>query len=162
RRPILTSDSARAFLRSAIELEQGQRPFTIIAMVLLPDHLHTIWTLPPDDADYSTRWQRIKETFTEDYLAAGGAEATRSPSRTEHSGRGVWQRRFWEHTVRDADDLTRCLDYVHYNPIKHGYVTRPADYPWSTFHRYVRLGEYDPEWGTGDVTVPDIPGAEWE
>jgi putative transposase len=131
-------------------------------MVLLPDHFHAIWSLPPDDADYSTRWKQTKEAFTEAFLASGGVEASRSSSRAKRSERGVWQRRFWEYTVRDEDDLKRCVDYIHWNPVKHGFVTRPADYPWSTFPRYVRLGEYERDWGTGEVDVADVPGAEWE
>jgi putative transposase len=162
RRPILTSDAARGFLRAAIERERRKRSFRTVAVVLLADHLHAVWALPPGDADYSTRWKQIKEGFTEAYLGAGGVEGTRSPSRVRHAERGVWQKRFWEHVVRDEDDLKRCVDYVHYNPVKHGCVSRPADYPWSTFHKYVRLGEYELGWGTGEVTVPDIPGAEWE
>src|SRR5262249_50405360 len=143
RRPILTTDRARPLLRTAIETEQRKRPFDLVAIVLLPDHLHAVWTLPPGDDDYSTRWQRIKEALTEDFLAAGGSEATRSASRKKHRERGVWQRRFWEHTVTDEDDFQRCVDYVHWNPVKHGIVARVADYPWSSFHRFVDRGMYD-------------------
>jgi putative transposase len=162
RRPILTDRSSRTFLRSAIQEQQKRRPFEITAIVLLPDHLHTIWALPPTDDDYSTRWKQIKEAFTEAYLAAGGVEATRSPSRVKHSERGVWQKRFWEHTIRDDDDFKRCLDYIHYNPVKHGYVSQAADYSWSTFGRYVELGEYDRAWGTSENAPAEVPGAEWE
>jgi putative transposase len=162
RRPILTSEMARSLLRKSILDEQAKRPFGLVAMVLLPDHLHAVWTLPPGDDDYSRRWQQIKGTFTESYLMAGGAEGTRSTSREKHDERGVWQRRFWEHTVTGDDDMKRCIDYIHWNPVKHGYVTRPIDYQWSTFRQFVRMGEYELEWGTGKVKIADIAGAEWE
>ncbi|HEY2784128.1 MAG TPA: transposase [Fimbriiglobus sp.] len=161
RRPILGTDAARQFLREAIRDEQSKRPFDLVAIVLLPDHLHAVWTLPPGDVDYSTRWRKIKERFTTAYLAAGGVEADVSESREAHGERGVWQRRFWEHTIEDEDELKRCIDYIHWNPVKHGLVARVADWPWSSFHRYVDMGEYNRDWGTGRV-VPDIPGAEWE
>jgi REP-associated tyrosine transposase len=100
--------------------------------------------------------------FTDAYLAAGGPEATRSASREKHRERGIWQRRFWEHTVTDEDDFQRCIDYIHWNPVKHGLAARDADYPWSSFHRFVDRGLYDRAWGTGHVAVADIPGADWE
>jgi putative transposase len=101
--------------------------------VLLPDHLHAVWELPRGDADDSTRWRRIKSLFTRQWLAAE---------------QGVWQRRFFEHTCRDDDDLKRCADYTHVNPLKHGLVTRVRDWPWSSFHRCVHSGEYPSDWGS--------------
>jgi putative transposase len=160
RQPILTSDLSRTCLRAALQAEQTVRPFDIVAFVLLPDHLHTVWALPGGDQNYSVRWQRIKGRFTDAYLAGGGSEAERLASRVRRKERGVWQRRFWEHAVRDEDDLKRCVDYIHGNPVKHGLVDRVAEYPWSSFHRWVRLGEYEPTWGTAEV--PDVAGAEWE
>ena len=160
RQPLFHSEANRKSLRAAFDQQIARRPFDTLGMVLLDDHLHTIWTLPDGDADYSTRWRRIKETFTDSYLAAGGVEAEVSPERRARGERGVWQRRFWEHECRDADDLKRCLDYIHWNPVKHGYVTRPADYPWSTFRRWVTAGEYDLNWG--GEPIPDVDGAEWE
>ena len=161
RQPILTSDFARPILNQSFRHEMTRAPFALTAIVLLPDHLHALWTLPDGDADYSVRWKRIKEAFTRDYLAGGGPEAEVTPSRERRQERGVWQPRFWEHVVRDEDDFKRCLDYLHWNPVKHGLVQRVADHPWSSFHRYVALGEYDPEWGSG-VEVRDVSGAEWE
>src|SRR5262249_34417452 len=131
RRPIFAEPKNRNFLRQAIEKIQDRFPFTAFATVLLPDHLHTVWILPPGDAEYSLRWRRIKEEFTEAFLTAGGQEGPRSASRRKHCERAVWQRRFWEHAVRDADDLRRCVDYIHWNPVKHGYVVRPIDWEWS-------------------------------
>src|SRR5262249_10718049 len=142
RRPILANELSRCCLREAIQEEQEKRPFEIFAMVLLPDHLHSVWTLPNGDHDYSLRWQKIKEGFTRRYLKSGGMEGASRRSRFRHRERAIWQRRFWEHTCRDDEDLKRFIDYLHWNPVKHGLVTRVRDYPLSSFHRFVRLGEY--------------------
>ena len=150
RRRFLTSASARRLLRKAIEGVRGEMPFQIVAWVLLPDHLHTVWTLPSGDCGYSRRWRAIKGAFTKTYLAAGGQEGARSASRRGRGEAAVWQRRFWEHTVRDEDDLALCVDYIHWNPVKHGLARRAGDWPWSTFHRYVKAGQYGPGWGTVD------------
>ncbi len=122
-------------------------PFQTVAAVLMPDHLHVLWTLPRGDTDYSTRWQRIKREFTYAYLAAGGRECCVSLSNRRHRNRGVWQRRFWEHTLRDESEFIDFCDYIHFNPVKHGYVRRVADWPYSTFHRFVAAGEYAANWG---------------
>ncbi|MFO0848151.1 MAG: transposase [Gemmataceae bacterium] len=161
RRPFLTTPLARDCLRVAIGQEQAVRPFDLFAIVLLPDHLHAVWTLPDGDANYSTRWSRIKERFTRAYTGMDQSGATPERRRHGRRERAVWQPRFWEHTVRGEDDLTRCLDYLHYNPVKHGLADRVADYPWSTFARFVRLGEYEPGWGAGFV-CPEIDGVEWD
>lgn len=154
RQPILTLELARSHLRTAIETVRKERPFVIDGWVLLPDHLHALWTLPPDDADFSMRWKLIKEAFTESYLADGGIEGRVSISRKLKKERGVWQRRFWEHTIKDEDDYIRHFDYLHYNPVKHGLVEKVRDYPWSTFHRYVKQGIYPANWGEGPITFP--------
>ena len=161
RRPPFADERNREFLRAAINDQRTRRPFEIVGLVLLPDHMHTIWTLPADDADYSIRWRLIKEGFTDAYLAGGGTEAVVSEERRRRGERGVWQRRFWEHECRDENDLKRRLDYLHWNPVKHGYVTRVAEYPWSSFHRWVERGEYAIDWGEAEV-IPDVVGAEWE
>ena len=161
RRPILTTDLGRRCLRRAITTAQRRRPFELVAVVLLPDHFHAIWALPPGDSKYPHRWKRIKEAFTTAFLAGGGVEGTRSDSRTKQGERGVWQRRFWEHTVRDEDDLKRCVDYVHWNPVKHGLVSAVKDYRWSSFARFVRAGEYPEDWGMAE-SPPDLPGAGWD
>jgi putative transposase len=124
----------------------------------LPDHLHAVWSLPEGDSDYSTRWQLIKRRFTRQYLKAGGAPAVASASRLAKRERSVWQRRFFEHTVRDEADLKRCVDYIHVNPLKHRLVDRVCDWPWSSFHRYVRLGEYPIDWGAAAAWYGD----EWK
>jgi len=161
RRRILTTDLGRRCLREAIQLEQAKAPFDLFAIVLLPDHLHAIWTLPPGDANYPLRWQRIKGEFTRAYLLTGGAEGVPSPSRRKRRERAVWHRRYWEHTCRDEDDLKRFLDYLHWNPVKHGLVARVRDYPWSTFQRFVERGEYELCWGECDP-CPGLEEPEWE
>jgi putative transposase len=103
-------------------------------MVLLPDHLHSLWALPPGDARYSMRWAWTKKEFTKRWLAAGGRERPVSNSRRARHRREVWQPRFWEHTIRDEHDLERHFDYIHYNPVKHSLVTSPRHWPFSTFH----------------------------
>ena len=161
RRPILTTPRARDCLRSALATVRAARPFEVSAVVLLPDHLHAVWVLPPEDDDYSTRWSHLKSEFTRLYLAAGGTVGPATLSRVRHRERAVWQRRFWERTCRDEDDLKRLVDYVHWNPRKHGLVRQVKDYPWSSFHRFVRAGEYDGDWG-GTDPCPGWRDPEWE
>lgn len=147
RRPIFSADFCRRSLHQAIEKVRNQWPWEIVAIILLPDHLHTIWTLPQSDCNYSLRWQKIKEYFSKTYIVQCGNTVMESASRVKKGETEIWQRRFWEHTCRDEEDLKRCLDYIHWNPVKHGLVSRVVDYPWSTFHRYVKLGEYEDNWG---------------
>jgi putative transposase len=137
-------------LRAAFREVRARHPFTIDAIVILPDHLHAIWTLPEADADFASRWRLIKSTFSR---ALPRGEAI-SQSRVEKGERGIWQRRYWEHTLRDEPDLVRHIDYIHFNPVKHGHVTRVMDWPYSSFHRMVKLGIYPADWG-GDVAGND-------
>jgi putative transposase len=134
RRRLLTAhiDALRAVFRSV----HTQRPFRIDAIVILPDHLHCIRTLAPDDADFSTRRRFIKSSFSR---AIAPGERLSSRRRTKHE-RCIWQRRFWEHAIRDQRDFDAHLDYIHFNPVKHGWLSRFADWPHSSFHRYVRSG----------------------
>jgi len=150
RAPILAEPLARACLRSALTDVRRQRPFQVNAFCLLPDHLHCVFTLPEGDADFSGRWLAVKALFTRRYLEGGGAETPRTDSRQRTGERGVWQRRFWEHLIRDDLDLERHVDYVHFNPVKHGLAASASDWPWSTFHRYVRNGMYDASWGCAE------------
>jgi putative transposase len=129
-------------LRTAFREVRRNHPFTIDAMVVLPDHLHTIWTLPEDDADFATRWRLIKSAFSRGLLTGERI----SKSRTAKGERGIWQRRYWEHTIRNDNDFARHVDYIHINPVKHGLVTRVVDWPYSSFHRLVKLGIYPPDW----------------
>jgi len=133
-------------LRVAFREVRQRHPFTIDAMVVLPDHLHAVWTLPDGDADFSTRWRQVKSAFSR---KLPGGEAI-SSSRSAKGERGIWQRRYWEHTIRDENDFGCHIDYVHINPVKHGFVTRARDWPHSSFHRMVKLGMYPEDWA-GDV-----------
>ncbi|MDB5799217.1 MAG: transposase [Rhodocyclales bacterium] len=141
-------------LRDAVRAVRARRPFHIDAWVVLPDHMHTVWTLPEDDTDYSGRWKAIKIAF------AKGLPKTEhlSTTRAIKGERGVWQRRFWEHTVRDEADYAAHMDYVHINPLKHGLVQRVADWPYSSFHLAINRGWYESDWGT-NVSV-DIEAGE--
>jgi putative transposase len=136
-------------LRAAFRNTWRRHPFTIDAIVVLPDHLHVIWTLPDGDADFATRWQLIKASFSRGLPANELVSASRQHKRE----RGIWQRRYWEHTLRDDADFARHIDYIHFNPVKHGHVTRVRDWPHSSFHRMVRLGLYPADWA-GDANDP--------
>ncbi|MEW5912296.1 MAG: transposase [Thermodesulfobacteriota bacterium] len=140
-------------LREAFRAVRCERPFRIDAIVVLPEHLHCIWTLPKDDADFSTRWRLIKGRFART-MPSG---EPRSPRRMQKAERGIWQRRFWEHLIRDERDFAAHVDYIHYNPVRHGWVGRVADWPHSSFHRYVRLGLYPGDWAAAsDIRAFDL------
>jgi putative transposase len=150
RRPILCSEPIRHALRTAIGNLRATRPFSIDGWVLMPDHLHCIWTLPEGDADFSTRWSLIKRS-----VSRFAAEMTLDPdarvaSARKHRESTIWQRRFWEHLIRDEVDFERHLDYIHFNPVRHGYANRAVDWPYSTIHRYVREGVYPADWAGGE------------
>lgn len=146
RRPILCSELARPLLRSAVATTRHERPFNLLATTLFDDHLHMIWELPQGDADFSVRWAAIKARFTRAFLQAGGDELPVTTDRSRHGGRGVWQPRFYDHLIRDDDDLTRHLDYIHYNPVKHGKVACPHAYTHSSFAKWVDRNMYEPDW----------------
>jgi putative transposase len=131
-----------ADLREAVGRTRQAFPFTIDAFVVLPDHLHAIWTLPPGDADFSTRWRLIKSRFAQ----ALPKQERLSAVRRERHERGIWQRRFWEHLIRDDADYARHIEYCHINPVKHGLVNRVRDWPHSSFHRDVRDGVFPLDW----------------
>jgi len=135
-----------AALRLAFRVARQERPFAIDAIVVLPDHLHTIFTLPLDDADFAGRWRRIKGHFSSNLLAMGY-----NIKRHGNGELALWQRRYWEHTIRDENDFARHVDYIHYNPLKHGLVTRVRDWPHSSFGAYVRQGILPVDWA-GDVS----------
>jgi len=146
RRPLFARESARRYLHEAIRRVQARRPFDVTAIVLVPEHLHCIWKLPEGDSDYSTRWACIKLLFSKQWLAAGGREAAVSPSRRRQRERGVWQKRFWEHTIHDEEDMIHHVNYIHYNPVKHGLVRCPHAWPHSSFPRWVKEGYYLADW----------------
>ena len=133
-------------LREAVRLTREERPFHIDAWVVLPDHLHCVWTLPPGDDDFSNRWKAIKIRF----VRTLPRNERRTAVRVAKGERGIWQRRFWEHFIRNEADYAAHVDYCHLNPLKHGHVKRVADWPYSTFHRYVERGIYHLDWAGGD------------
>ena len=129
-------------LRHCVALERSRRPFLALAWVVLPDHMHWLWRLPPGDADFATRWRRIRTDFS---LGLARNEQ-RSATRRRRGERGIWQRRYWEHLIRDPDDLRRHFDDIHYNPVKHGWASTAAAWPHSSFHACVRRGLYPTDW----------------
>jgi putative transposase len=131
-----------AIVRDAVRATRARAPFHIDAWVILPDHMHCLWTLPDGDADYSARWRAIKKHVSR----AIPAQEPRTPTMRARGERGIWQLRYWEHTIRDERDYAMHMDYTHFNPVKHGLVSRPADWPHSTFHRCVARGLYPPDW----------------
>ena len=141
-------------LRQVFRSVQEKYPFIIDAIVIPPDHLHCIWTLPPDDSNYQTRWTLIKAGFSR----AIPNNERRSASRIKRGERGLWQRRYWEHLIRDERDFEQHVDYIHWNPVKHGWVRKVREWPWSSFHRYVRKGIYPVDW-TCNVEL-DMSGGE--
>jgi putative transposase len=160
RAPFLTGERARQLLGEAFRETRESWPFTVEALVLLPDHWHAVWTLPEGDAAYPRRLGYLKKEFTKAWLGAGGPEQAVSRSQRRDGRRGVWQRRYWEHTLKDEDDFARHCDYIHYNPVKHGLVACPHQWEWSTFHRWVRAGYLEQDWacccGGRAPTLPDF------
>ena len=147
RRPILTTPAGRQSLREAITKIRSKRPFSLVATVVLPDHWHLIMQLPACDDAYSIRLKQIKEEFTRSWLSIVGSEANTTVSQQKRGERGIWQPRFWEHLIEDENDCESCVDYIHWNPRKHGLVRRVRDWPWSSFHRFARSGQYGLDWG---------------
>jgi putative transposase len=134
-------------LRHAYAETEKRRPFDTVAICILPDHIHALWQLPNSDADYAARWSVFKSSFSRGIPAA----KKRSISKIAKREKGIWQRRYWEHAIRDDADFERHVNYIHYNPVKHGLVTRVADWPFSSFHRYVAQGILSGDWA-GDIT----------
>ncbi|MCX7193890.1 MAG: transposase [Proteobacteria bacterium] len=128
-------------LRAAFRTVKHKLPFRVDAIVILPEHLHAIWTLPEGDADYPGRWRAIKSTFTHSIVKTGIPV-----ERNDKGEYALWQRRYWEHTITDEEDFRRHVDYIHFNPVKHGWVNQVADWPYSSFHRYVRQRILPRDW----------------
>ena len=158
RQKLFHMSEARAILHSAFANVQRRYPFDLHAICLLPDHLHCIWILPDGDVNYSLRWGEIKKEFSKAYIKQIGHAKVRTESRHRRGEAEIWQRRFWEHLIRDEDDLRRHLDYIHFNPVKHGLAESVKDWQWSSFHRFVKLGFYEPDWGSNAGNQIDLPG----
>jgi putative transposase len=140
-------------LRQAVRQVRDRAPFHIDAWVILPDHMHCLWTLPEGDADFSGRWRAIKTAFSKSLPA----DEPRSPVMTSRGERGIWQRRYWEHTIRGDRDYAAHMDYTHFNPVKHGFVEHPADWQFSSFRRCVARGLYPAGW-LGGSSIPSETG----
>lgn len=147
RRPLFSDQAAVDVLREAFRAVRAKHPFDIDAAVVLPDHLHCIWTLPPGDGDFSLRWRLTKTWFTKHCPANLRPEP--GPARRGRGEQAVWQHRFWEHVLRDETDFIRHVEYIHYNPVKHGHASSPLAWPYSSFRRYVEAGIYPADWGQG-------------
>ena len=157
RQSFLKEEAAIKLLRHCFIQTMNKYPFKVDAMVILPDHLHTIWTLPDDDCDYSTKWKIIKATFSRHYNVHDTGNISESMLRKKE--KGIWQRRFWEHLIGDQEDFNRHCDYIHYNPVKHGLVKLPLDWKFSSFRKFVEKGIYPHDWGqspTRQVIEMDI------
>ncbi len=154
RHPWLCSEFGRSTLRKAIEWVRLKYPFEIDAFVLLPEHIHCIWTLPDGDYNYSIRWKWIKTFVTKRCEDKLGLKYPMSESRKKRQESNLWQRRFWEHLIRDDEDFEAHCNYIHYNPVKHGLCSSPKDWKFSSFNRLVKAGIYAEDWGV--YKVPKI------
>ena len=158
RRKILVGDETIAVLREAFRRVMVKRPFRINAAVVMPDHLHCIWTMPAGDHDFSTRWRLIKTWFTKNCDEA--LRGIPDTGRTKRGEQTVWQHRYWEHALRNEEDFNHHVEYIHYNPVKHGYARRPDDWRYSSFRHYVNKGIYAADWGAVTVDFPESVGQE--
>lgn len=159
RKKFLCNDENVILIKEAFKHILKQHTFNDDAFVMLPDHIHCIWTLPEGDSNFSLRWQLIKRYFTK--RCDDKYKGLKTSSMRQKAEHAVWQRRFWEHQIRDERDFAAHVDYIHYNPVKHGYVKAPKDWPHSTFHRYVKEGIYEINWGaTEKIMFDDKVGNE--
>jgi putative transposase len=158
RRPFLCLPENITLLRNIFRKVIKHHPFEIDAMVVLSDHLHCLWTLPEGDGDFSKRRRLIKSEFSR----GCGVEfkAPPSASRQGKKEQAVWQRRFWEHQIRNEQDFVQHVEYIHYNPVKHGYAETPIDWLFSSFHRYVKKDLYPDNWGASEVEFDPWVGDE--
>ena len=156
--PLFSDVENISLLRKAIAKMRTEKPFDITAAVVLPEHIHFIWSLPPNDSNYSQRVSRLKVLFTRSLKRNFSLSGDISPSRLQHRESNVWQRRFWEHTIFNEQDLHRHLDYIHYNPVKHGLVSCPHLWEYSSFHKWVNQGKYPLDWGCScGNNLPQVP-----
>ncbi len=158
RRPILCEPDNINLLRDSFKRVITKQPFIIDAIVILPDHIHCIWTLPLEDADFSTRWRLVKSWFSRQCDTKYQGQV--SASRKSKQEKAVWQRRFWEHLIRDEQDFINHVNYIHYNPVKHGLVSSSKDWQYSSFHRYLKRGVYERNWGSSKINFDSSVGME--
>jgi putative transposase len=156
KKQLLLQGPAIDILRESFRECMDERPFKIEAIVILPDHLHCIWKLPAGDAKYPVRWKEIKSTFTTEYIKEVGKPPIKPSLSMQKKGeKGVWQRRYWEHTITDDEDYRRLFNYIHYNPVKHEWVEAPVYWPHSSFHRFVEKGIYTKWWAGPPEGFPE-------
>ncbi len=156
RQPLFLSQQCRDILHSAWVNVQSCHPFETIALCLLPEHIHVIWKMPEEDANYPMRWKEIKRIFTREYLREVGPGGVRNESRIFQGEAAIWQRRYWAHLILDQDDLNNHIDYIHINPLKHRLVHQVSEWPWSTFNGYRKKGIYSSDWGgKADIRLMD-------
>jgi putative transposase len=136
-----------AALRASVADAKARHPFRIDAMVVLPEHIHALWTFPEQDGDFATRLMLVKQGFTRRLHAAGVLSTNAATARGVRGERSLWQRRFWEYRVRNEEDFAQHVDYIHFNPVKHGWVLRAREWPYSSFHRFVQAGKLESDWG---------------
>lgn len=158
RRKLFIDNATVDVLRNAFRKVMVNRPFEINAMVVLPDHLHCIWTLPEDDADFSTRWRLIKTWFTKH--CDPDLRRVPEPIQARRGEQSIWQHRYWEHLLKDEADYRHHVDYIHYNPVKHGLALNPMDWPYSSFRRYVKAGILPKNWGAAEIIFDEGIGNE--
>ena len=156
RQPILTNEDVRAALRTAILKVRRTHPFNIDGWVLLPDHLHCIWTLPEGDADFSTRWRLIKREVTVAIGTRYFRQDFQTARRTKKHQGTIWQHRFWEHLIRDEHDFEMHMNYLHFNPVKHGLTETVKEWHWSSFHRLVQEGIYPFDWSNNEAAKIEV------
>ena len=161
RQPILCLPKSVEAMQWVFTDVASKLPFQTDAWVILPDHMHTVWTLPEGDSDYSTRWAMLKKNLTKHLRSLVNVDVSSTMSRVHHRDGTVWQRRFWEHQIRDEPDYRTHLDYIHFNPVKHGLTRTPKDWQCSSFHKWVDQGAYEENWGSdGAVELPQNIGQE--
>jgi putative transposase len=156
RQPIFNNPNTQRLLRKSIMVVMEKHPFCEVAHCILPDHIHTIWTLPEGDSDYPMRWRAIKGNFSRWYQESIKPFIVNNNSHQKRKEAAIWQRRYWEHFICDDFDFDNHMDYIHFNPVKHGLVTRPRDWKWSSFAFHVRNEYYPADWGEdASLRIPD-------
>ncbi|WP_413164161.1 REP-associated tyrosine transposase [Capilliphycus salinus ALCB114379] len=159
--PWLCSDIGRETLRKGFQKLQILYPFSLDAIVLLPDHFHCILTLPDNDSNYTVRWRYLKSFVSRSCGHKLPILAELSVSGKKRHEKNLWQRRYWEHLIRDDKDFSNHCDYIHYNPVKHGLCHSPKDWKYSSFHRFVQQGLYPTDWGANEsINIPENIGNE--
>ena len=155
RYPIFTNINVTNLFLDAQQHIRNFRPFNLVAFCILPDHIHLLWEMPTNDADYSLRIGEIKKRFSRKYIHKHGNAVVKNPTQIKRGESGIWQRRFWEHYIRDEQDLARHIDYIHYNPVKHGLVNQVKYWAGSSFLDFVNKAYYDENWGPDEASAYD-------